>query len=52
VPNAAADVRRAADWLTDSPGGTGAIREIVEWLLREAGRWEEILARFDTGARP
>lgn len=52
VPNAAADVRRAADWLTDSPGGTGAIREIVEWLLREAGRWDEILARLGTGARP
>lgn len=52
VLNAPPEVRRAADWLTDTPGGAGAVREIVEWLLRETGRWEEILARFAPGTRP
>ncbi len=52
VPNAPEDVRRAADWLTDSPGGTGAIREIVEWLLRETGRWDDVLKRTAPRAAP
>jgi len=51
VPNAPEDVRRAADWLTDSPGGTGAIREIVEWLLRETGRWDDVLKRYGPAGR-
>jgi 3-deoxy-D-manno-octulosonate 8-phosphate phosphatase (KDO 8-P phosphatase) len=46
VPNAAPDVRARADWITDNRGGEGAVREMVEWVLRDQGLWEQVLARF------
>ena len=48
VPNAPAEVRAAADRVTAAGGGAGAIREVVEWLLKEAGRWEAVLAEFQS----
>lgn len=41
VADAAAEVRQAAAWVTTSPGGRGAVRELVERLLKGKGRWEE-----------
>jgi 3-deoxy-D-manno-octulosonate 8-phosphate phosphatase (KDO 8-P phosphatase) len=52
VPQAPTEVRQGADFQTDHPGGAGAVREAVEWLLQENGRWEEILASFDPAAGP
>jgi 3-deoxy-D-manno-octulosonate 8-phosphate phosphatase (KDO 8-P phosphatase) len=46
VADAAEDVRRAADAVTRAPGGAGAVRELVETLLRAQGRWETVLAPF------
>jgi len=37
--DASAPVRRAADHVTRSPGGAGAVREAVELILRCQGRW-------------
>lgn len=34
------------DWVASSPGGRGAVREAGELLLRAAGKWEEITARY------
>lgn len=34
VPNAIAAVRNAADWVTERPGGHGAVREVTDLLLR------------------
>jgi 3-deoxy-D-manno-octulosonate 8-phosphate phosphatase (KDO 8-P phosphatase) len=44
--DAVAEVRAAADLVASSPGGLGAVREIVEHLLRAQGRWEAVLARY------
>ena len=33
------DVLKAAHWVSDSPGGRGAVRELCEWLLKEQGLW-------------
>ena len=44
--DAAAEVARAADWLLDSRGGAGAIRELVERLLRDRGEWDRVVAGF------
>lgn len=33
VPNAPADIRAQADAITDTAGGSGALREVVDWLL-------------------
>jgi 3-deoxy-D-manno-octulosonate 8-phosphate phosphatase (KDO 8-P phosphatase) len=43
VADAAAEVRRAAACVTLQPGGHGAVREVVEWVLRAQGRWERVL---------
>jgi 3-deoxy-D-manno-octulosonate 8-phosphate phosphatase (KDO 8-P phosphatase) len=37
--DAVAEVRRAAGWVTRAPGGGGAVREVVEALLRARGAW-------------
>jgi len=47
--NARDEVKRAAHLVTQSAGGKGAIREVVELLLKAQGRWGEILDHY--GAR-
>lgn len=42
--DARAEVRARADFVTEAPGGAGAVRELAEHLLRARGRWEEIVA--------
>lgn len=39
VADAAAEVRAGADWITETPGGRGAVRELVETILKASGRW-------------
>lgn len=46
VADAAPEVRELADWVTVAAGGQGAVREVVEAILRAQGRWEEILGRY------
>lgn len=40
--NAVAEVKREAVYVTESEGGSGAVREVVEWLLKLRGELEEI----------
>ena len=47
VADAAAEVRGAAHWVTAQPGGHGAVREVAEWLLKQAGRWQEVTQRYE-----
>lgn len=37
--DATPEVYSAAGWVAPSPGGRGAVREIIEHLLKEQGRW-------------
>lgn len=46
VGDGVAEVRKAADYVTTSPGGRGAVRELVETVLKQAGRWNEIVDRY------
>lgn len=43
VADAAPEVRAAAHVVTSAPGGFGAVREIAEWLLKQQGRWEQVV---------
>ncbi len=43
VADAATEVREAAKWVTEQRGGRGAVREIVERLLKAKGRWEHCI---------
>ncbi len=47
VGDAVPEVQAAADWIAAAPGGQGAVRELVEYLLAAQGRWEAVLAGFD-----
>jgi 3-deoxy-D-manno-octulosonate 8-phosphate phosphatase (KDO 8-P phosphatase) len=46
VANAVPEVRAVASYVTRAPGGHGAVREIVEALLKARGAWGEILERY------
>ena len=44
--NAVEAVRAAAAYVTNARGGEGAVREAVEHLLKRAGKWKDIMARY------
>ena len=44
--DAAPEARQAADFVTDAAGGRGAVREVVDLLLRANGRWDDVTRRF------
>jgi len=46
VADAVPLARRYADYVTRRKGGRGAAREICELILRQQGKWEEIVARY------
>jgi 3-deoxy-D-manno-octulosonate 8-phosphate phosphatase (KDO 8-P phosphatase) len=41
VANAAPEVKRAAHYVTRRSGGDGAVREVVELLLKAQGKWPQ-----------
>jgi 3-deoxy-D-manno-octulosonate 8-phosphate phosphatase (KDO 8-P phosphatase) len=46
VANAVEEVKQLAAYVTRAPGGHGAVREVVEALLRGRGEWSAILERY------
>ena len=46
VSDAPPEVRQAAHWVAKSPGGKGALRELIETLLKKQKRWNELLADY------
>lgn len=46
VADACAELRAAADYVTTPPGGHGAVRDAIEWLLKLQGRWDAIVQRY------
>jgi 3-deoxy-D-manno-octulosonate 8-phosphate phosphatase (KDO 8-P phosphatase) len=45
--NARPEVKRAAHYITEVPGGSSAIREVVELILEAKGLWPEILKKYE-----
>jgi 3-deoxy-D-manno-octulosonate 8-phosphate phosphatase (KDO 8-P phosphatase) len=45
VANAVPEVKRAAHHVTALAGGQGAVREVIELILKAQGRWEEGIPR-------
>ncbi len=43
VSDACQEVREAADIVTSTPGGRGAVREAIEWLLKLQGLWSSVV---------
>jgi 3-deoxy-D-manno-octulosonate 8-phosphate phosphatase (KDO 8-P phosphatase) len=46
VADAVQEVRAVADHVTQAPGGRGAVREVIELLLRLQGTWPQILSNY------
>lgn len=51
VANASPEVKAEAKYITRASGGQGAVREIVEAILRGQGCWEEAVAHYLTVLR-
>jgi 3-deoxy-D-manno-octulosonate 8-phosphate phosphatase (KDO 8-P phosphatase) len=46
VADAVAEVRRDAHTVTTLPGGCGAVRELVELILKSQDRWEDLIQKY------
>jgi 3-deoxy-D-manno-octulosonate 8-phosphate phosphatase (KDO 8-P phosphatase) len=44
--DAAGEVRGRAHWISARRGGDGAVRELIEMVLKAQGRWDGIVAVF------
>lgn len=48
VADAVDEVKDVADLVTKKKGGHGAVREVVEYILKAQGRWDAIMERYLT----
>jgi len=46
VSNAVPEVRSRAAYVTEASGGNGAVREVIELILKEQGKWDTAIAEF------
>ena len=46
VADAPEELRQAAKYTTSIRGGDGAVRELVEVILKNTGRWEDVVQRY------
>jgi 3-deoxy-D-manno-octulosonate 8-phosphate phosphatase (KDO 8-P phosphatase) len=46
VANARAEVKRDAHYITAHAGGDGALRDVVEYILKAQGKWKQVLASY------
>ena len=44
--NAVPEVKRIAHYVTKKEGGFGAVREVIELILKAQGKWERILKKY------
>jgi 3-deoxy-D-manno-octulosonate 8-phosphate phosphatase (KDO 8-P phosphatase) len=49
VADAAEDTKAAAHYVTKLSGGAGAVREVIETILRAQGRWDELVSQVSDG---
>ncbi len=46
VANAVPEVRRLAAYVTQKAGGEGAVREVVELILKSQGIWRKLVSKY------
>jgi 3-deoxy-D-manno-octulosonate 8-phosphate phosphatase (KDO 8-P phosphatase) len=51
VANAVDEIKQAADYVTKRKGGEGAVREIIEYILKKTGRWNAIVKKYNPGKK-
>ncbi len=46
VANTTGEARQHAVWVTSQSGGHGAVREVIETLLRARGQWDDVVRQY------
>ncbi|MDR1960391.1 MAG: HAD hydrolase family protein [Planctomycetaceae bacterium] len=46
VPEAAAEIRENAHYVTNCRGGQGVVREVIELILKHQRRWENVIQQY------
>lgn len=46
VANGCPEVKKAAHYLTKKQGGKGAVREVIEIILRAQNKWRKVTSRY------
>jgi len=46
VADAVDEVKAQADYVTTRVGGSGAVREVIEHILKNSGRWDDLVNRY------
>lgn len=52
VPNSRAEVLQAAHFVTEHPGGHGAVRDAVEFILKAQGKLQQVMDSYLQGRSP
>ncbi|MFA5362286.1 MAG: HAD-IIIA family hydrolase [Candidatus Omnitrophota bacterium] len=47
VSNACAEIKEAAVYITSKKGGRGAVREVIEIILKAQDKWQEAVKAYD-----
>ncbi len=47
VKDAVSEVKQFADFITDNPGGRGAVREVCDLILKVQDKWAEVAQRYE-----
>ena len=45
--NARPEVKKSAMYTTAAAGGSGAVREVIEMLLKAQGHWDDLLRKYE-----
>jgi len=46
VPHAVEEVKLCSHYVTKCPGGRGAVREVIDLILKAKGLWDQVIARY------
>lgn len=46
VKNAVDELKTSAHYVTSCCGGQGAVREVIEYILKNTGRWDQLMQRY------
>ena len=46
VPHAIHEAKQFAHYVTEREGGHGAVREVIDMILKAQGKWEKLVAHF------
>jgi len=45
--NARPEVKKCAMYTTEAAGGQGAVREVIELILKAQGHWDDLLRKYE-----